>query len=228
VADSDLRWPDDCRLVASLDADQQVRVLAAATSRTLKRREVLEREGDPALTFYVVRSGYLKLTQLTPNGDEVVVRFVGPGEPYGGVVAFQKQSYPVGAQAVERVEVLAWSRDALQRVLEEVPQLRLNIMGFITSHMREALDRVQQLSTARVGQRLAGTLLHLAQPVGEALRIAHPITRQELAEMTGTTLFTVSRTLSDWESRGFITPIDGRIHITAPARLAALRDDPEA
>jgi CRP/FNR family transcriptional regulator, nitrogen oxide reductase regulator len=219
-------WLELSRIFAPLDEHQRERVLGRATRRTLARREVLERQGEPARTFYVVTAGYLKLTQLTAGGDEVVVRFVGPGEPYGGVVAFGQQTYPVTAQAVQHVELLAWPRDVLQTVLDDVPEVRTGIMAEITDHMREALTRVQQLSTERVGQRLAGTLLHLARPTGQTLRIAHPVTRQELAEMTGTTLFTVSRTLADWESRGFITTVDGRIHITAPARLAALRDDP--
>lgn len=220
-------WSAHSRVFTGLLPDQRQAVLAAAATRRLERRDILERQGDPAHTFYLVDAGYLKLTQITAAGDEVVVRFVGPGEPYGGVVVFDHETYPVTAQAVEGVTVLGWSRTTLRRLLDECPQLRTNITAEIARHMRDALQRVQQLQTTRVGQRLAATLLMLAQPVGTALMIAHPITRQELAEMTGTTLFTVSRTLSDWESRGLIATIDGRIHLKQPARLEGLADEPE-
>lgn len=213
------------RLFASLADDQRLSILQAGRPRQLARREVLERQGDPAGTFYLVAAGYLKLTQLTASGDEVVVRFVGPGEPYGGVVVLDQDTYPVSAQAVEAVTVLGWTREVMRTLTNDVPQLRMNIVSEIAQHMRDALTRVQQLQTARVGQRLAATLLHLARPIGETLQIAHPVTRQELAEMTGATLFTVSRTLSEWESRGWIATVQAHIQLLQPAHIERLVDD---
>jgi CRP-like cAMP-binding protein len=221
-------WPEQSRIFTSIDPAQRRRILAAGTLRALARRLVLARQGDPARTFYLVHSGYLKLTQLTASGDEVVVRFVGPAEPYGGVVVLEIEAYPVTAQAVERASTIGWSRDVMRTLVSEVPQLRVNVMGEIARHMQDALTRVQQLQTTRVGQRLAAVLLHLARPMGRTLQIAHPITRQELAEMTGATLFTVSRTLADWEGRGLTATVSGRIHLLQPARLEHLLDDPDA
>lgn len=213
------------RLFASLADDQRLAILQASRPRRLARREVLERQGDPARTFYLVAAGYLKLTQVTAGGEEVVVRFVGPGEPYGGVVVLDQDTYPVSAQAVEAATVLGWTRDVMRALTNEIPQLRMNIVGEIAQHMRDALARVQQLQTARVGQRLAATLLHLARPIGATLRIAHPVTRQELAEMTGATLFTVSRTLSEWESRGWIATVQAHIELLQPTHIERLVDD---
>lgn len=213
------------RLFASLADAQRQSILQASRPRRLARREVLERQGDPARTFYLVAAGYLKLTQVTAGGEEVVVRFVGPGEPYGGVVVLDQDTYPVSAQAVEAATVLGWTREVMRALTNEIPQLRMNIVGEIAQHMRDALARVQQLQTARVGQRLAATLLHLARPIGATLRIAHPVTRQELAEMTGATLFTVSRTLSEWESRGWIATVQAHIELLQPTHIERLVDD---
>lgn len=218
-------WAEQSRVFAEMTPVQRQAILAEAVPRRLERRAILERQGDPARTFYVVVSGYLKLTQVTASGDEVVVRFVGPGEPYGGVVALDQETYPVTAQAVEAVTALGWSREVMRRLVDVAPQLRMNILAEITRHMRDALQRVQQLQTTRVPQRLAATLLMLAQPVGRTLSIAHPITRQELAEMTGATLFTISRTLADWEARGLVSTVSSRIHLLQPARLEHLADD---
>lgn len=213
------------RLFAGIDDQQRHAIIEAATPRTLARRQVLERQGDPGRAFYLVATGYLKLTQVTAGGNEVVVRFCGPGEPFGGVVVLDHETYPVTAQAVEHVGVLAWPLDVIRPLTEHVPRLRRNIVGEIAQHMRDALARVQQLQTTRVGQRLAATLLHLARPVGETLQIAHPVTRQELAEMTGATLFTVSRTLSDWEARGWIATVQAHIRLLQPACIEQLVDD---
>ena len=221
-------WAGQSRIFNELTGEQRQAVLATGTTRRLERRAVLERQGDPARTFYLVESGYLKLSQVTAAGNEVVVRFVGPGEPYGGVVVLDQETYPVTAHAVEAVTALGWSREVMRRLLDDVPQLRMNILAEITRHMRDALQRVQQLQTTRVPQRLAATLLMLAQPVGRTLRIAHPITRQELAEMTGATLFTISRTLADWEARGLVSTVSSRIHLLQPARLEHLAEDPDA
>lgn len=220
-------WMVTARVLAAIEPAQRERLRMAATPRALSRRAVLARQGEPASTFYLVESGYLKLSQVTAGGDEVLVRFVGPGEPFGGVVVLDQETYPVTAQAVVEATVLGWSREVLRVLVEEMPQLRVNIMTEITRHMRDALDRVQQLQTARVGQRLAATLLHLASPVGHTLQIAHPITRQELAEMTGATLFTVSRTLADWEARGLVATIAARVHLLQRERLESLVDAPE-
>ncbi len=213
------------RLFGQIDDRHRRQILDAATARTLTRREVLEHQGDAARAFYLVASGYLKLTQVTAGGDEVVVRFTGPGEPFGAVVVLDQDTYPVTAQAVERAGVLAWPLDVIRQLNDDFPRLRMNIVGEIAQHMRDALTRVQQLQTTRVGQRLAATLLHLARPSGETLQIAHPITRQELAEMTGATLFTVSRTLSDWEARGWIATVQAHIRLLQPACIEQLVDE---
>ena len=97
--------------------------------------------------------------------------------------------------------------------------------------MTEALERVSELSTERVSQRLARTLLRLAEHDGhvrgQAIEIAHPITRQELADLAGTTLFTASRLLSRWEERGLVASTRGHVTLTQPAGLAQLTDAPE-
>lgn len=201
------------------------------STRLLKRGEALARQGDEARMFYLVERGLLKLVQLTPEGHELIVRFVGPGEPFGGVVALDGATYPVTALAVETTEVHGWPKPALTRLLERFPQVRTNIMREMTSHMTDALTRVRELTTERVGQRLAHTLLRLmrqcGRTTGEGVLITHPLTRQELAELTGTTLYTVSRTLSQWQADGILHSTNRRLLVKQPRRLEALADTPE-
>lgn len=182
--------------------------LSRATSATLKRGHVLARQGEPARHFYLVESGFLKVLQLTAEGTELIVRFVAAGEPFGGVVALGNAPYPVSATVAQPSTLRSWTREAVTELLMQTPQVRVNIMREMATHMTDALTRVRELTTARVGPRLAHTLLRLArqcgQPVADGVLIAQPLTRQELADLTGTTLYTVSRTLTKWESMGVL------------------------
>jgi CRP-like cAMP-binding protein len=184
------------------------RWLSRSTSASFARGHTLVRQGEPARTFYLIESGFLKLLQLTAEGTELIVRFVVPGEPFGGVVALNDAPYPVTAVAVQPSVVRTWSRESVAELLGTTPQVRVNIMREMATHMTEALTRVRELTTARVGERLAHTLLRLARQCGqstpEGVLITQPLTRQELADLTGTTLYTVSRTLTKWESMGLL------------------------
>lgn len=196
--------------------------------RSLKRGDALARQGDEAHTFYLIERGLLKLVQLTPEGHELIVRFVGPGEPFGGVVALDGATYPVTALAVEPTALRGWPKQTLARLLERFPQVRTNIMREMTAHMTDALTRVRELTTERVGQRLAHTLLRLMRQCGKAtpqgVLITHPLTRQELAELTGTTLYTVSRTLSQWQADGVLHSTNRRLLVKQPQRLEAIAE----
>lgn len=194
--------------------------------RDLRRGQVVARQDEPADSFYLVEAGFLKLAQLTEGGREVIVRFVGPCEPFGGVVVLESATYPVSAVAVEPVRVRVWPRETLRRLLQSCPQVRLNIMREMTVHMTDALTRVRELTTERVGQRLAHTLLRVMGQCGrstpDGVLIKHALTRRELAELTGTTLYTVSRTLSKWESVGILRSSRRQLLVLAPHRLEAL------
>jgi CRP-like cAMP-binding protein len=191
-----------------MSTDDALAILGAASHRALRPKETLIRQGDPAATFFLIERGYLKLTQLTPEGAEVIVRFVGPWDPVAGVAALGEAPYPVTATACDGVACLAWPRATLAELLARYPQLKTNILREMTSHMDDALMRLRELATMKVSQRLAHTLLRLTQPATGApaagLTVPHSLTRQELAELTGTTLFTVSRILTGWEDQGLV------------------------
>lgn len=182
--------------------------LSRASMTTLKRGQTLARQGEPARHFYLVESGFLKVLQLTAEGTELIMRFVAAGEPFGGVVALGDAPYPVTAIATQPTVVHGWTRNTVSTLLVGTPQVSVNIMREMAMHMTDALTRVRELTTARVGPRLAHTLLRLARQCGErtpdGVLITQPLTRQELADLTGTTLYTVSRTLTKWESMGLL------------------------
>ena len=209
------------RLFQAMTASERDAVLGAAAPRSLHKGQVLIRQGEPASTFFLMQRGYLKLTQLTPDGAEVIVRFVGPGDPVAGVAALGEAPYPVTAAACDAVDALAWSRGQLADLLARYPQLKTNILREMTAHMDDALTRLRELATLDVRQRLAHTLLRLTvkAAAGAGLAVPHTLTRQELAELTGTTLFTVSRILTEWEGAGLVHSTRGHVAVLDAGRL---------
>jgi CRP-like cAMP-binding protein len=211
------------RIFDGLTQAERERWLARAARTALKKGDTLARQGEPARRLYLVESGFLKILQLTAEGTEVIVRFVSPGEPFGGVVALGDAPYPVTAVVAQPAVVHVWTREAVEELLLQTPQVRVNIMREMATHMTDALTRVRELTTGRVGQRLAQTLLRLTrqcgQPSAEGVLIAQPLTRQELADLTGTTLYTVSRTLARWEALGLVESRKRLLLVKSPKGL---------
>jgi CRP-like cAMP-binding protein len=211
-----------------MPADDRTAILAAGRRRILRKSEVLIRQGEAAASFFLIEGGYLKLTQLTADGSEVIVRFVGPWDPVAGVTALGGGVYPVTATACDGVNVIEWPRSALTDLLARFPELKTNILREMTAHMDDALTRLRELATMKVSQRLAHTLLRLTHPsnvaVVGALTVPHALTRQELAELTGTTLFTVSRILTDWEEAGLVRSARAKVEVIDPNGLRHAAD----
>ena len=217
------------RLFDSLAPAEREAVLALASRRAVGRGHAVLRQGEPATTLYLVERGYLKLTQVTTEGSDVIIRFVGPGAPVGGVAALGKAMYPVTATACEPTAVVGWSGTSLSTMLGQHPAIRTNIMREMSTHMGEALMRVGEMATERVTQRVARALLRVAEQSGRiasgAVEIPHALTRQELAEMAGTTLFTVSRLLSEWEAEGLVRSARARVTIMDVPSLHRLAEE---
>ena len=214
------------RIFDGLTDGEREQWLGRATLASVERGKTLARQGEPARHFHLLEAGFLKLLQLTPEGTEVIVRFITPGEPFGGVVALSNAPYPVTAVAVQPSTLRSWSREVVADLLRETPQVRVNIMREMAMHMTAALTRVRELTTARVEERLAHTLLRLADQCGrrepDGVLIAQPLTRQEIADLTGTTLYTVSRTLARWESLGLIETRKRMLLVRSPEKLEAV------
>lgn len=211
------------RLFEGFAPGEPDRLLAAGVPRVLRRGEVLFREGEPAEALFLVEAGRIKLTQLTPEGQEVVMRYLAPGDVFAAVALFEGSAYPVTAQATERTRVRGWPRAVLGSLVREHPRLEPNLLRIVSSHTREALSRVRELATETVARRLARTLLRLGQQIGEkdgdgSVRLER-ITQQEIAGITGTTLYTVSRTLAEWEGQGLVETGRQRLRIRDAARL---------
>lgn len=218
------------RLFVGFSPEERERILALGVPRAYRRGEILFREGEPAAALHLAESGRIKLTQLTAGGEEVILRYVAPGEVFAAMALFSGGTYPVTAEATERSRVRTWSGETLAALLQDHPQVEANLLRIVSAHTREVLGRVRELSTETVAQRLARTLLRLGAQIGhrdEGGIVVDRINQQELAQIAGTTPYTVSRTLGDWQSQGVLETGRRRYRIVDPGRLARIAEGAE-
>jgi CRP-like cAMP-binding protein len=204
-------------------------IIYAAHLRRVERLAFFYHQGDPATNFYILVEGQVRLTEVTTEGQQLLVRFAGPGEALGIIAALENTVYPLAAQAVEDCQALAWDSATLERLMERFPRLAINGLRLVSQRWHELEERYRELATERVERRIAQTLLRLVRQIGRRVEggvlIDLPLTRQDLAEMTGTTLYTVSRILSRWEQEQLVQTGRERVLICYPHGLARIAED---
>lgn len=204
-------------------------LLLRAHVHRLAKGTALFEQGDEAQRFFLLADGRLKVTQVTPDGQQVVVRYIGPGEMFGCVAVTGQESYPGTASAAIESTVVAWSAAEATALVEKHPKFGAQILKMMSGRVQEAHARMREMATERVERRVARTLLRLAREAGTrteaGIEIAMPLSRQDVAEMTGTTLFTVSRILSGWEHDGLVETGRQRVVIKQPHALVKIAED---
>jgi CRP-like cAMP-binding protein len=224
----DISQVRDFPIFRNMAEDELRAVLQPAKTRRVEKRAAVFEQGQVAEEFYVLMHGHLKVTQTTPDGQQVIVRIVEPGELYGVAVALGRSDYPATAVAMEESITLVWPSSAWHGLVECAPLLAVNALQTIGQRVQEAHTRLREVSTEEVERRVAHLLLRIVKvsgrKPGETAEVAFPITRQDIAEMTGTTLYTVSRVLSGWESQGLVAGGRERIAVKEPAKLKAIAE----
>jgi CRP/FNR family transcriptional regulator, nitrogen oxide reductase regulator len=216
-------------LFNGMEAGPLRRIIALGRLRQIRSGEFFFSEGDAASEFFVLTSGRVKLTQLTPAGHQVVFGLIRPGDAFGGVGAFGDRNYPVSAETVEASAAMTWTAVTMQHVFETHNGVALNALRFVADRLRDLQHRYREVMTERVERRVARALLRLVRDAGRrvdiGIEIDFPISRQDIAEMTGTTLYTVSRLMSAWDDRGILHGGRQRIVLIQAHQLVAIAED---
>ncbi|MDX9993015.1 MAG: Crp/Fnr family transcriptional regulator [Anaerolineales bacterium] len=220
------------RRVAVFDGSSDADIKAVARLgilRTVEEDGFFFMQGDPAEYLYIMLNGRAKLCQIALDGQQVNLRTLNPNELFGAVGAVEKNApYPACAQALQDSSAIAIPSDPFHTLLEQRPHLSFGLMKLMTSYIQEMQDRYRESVTEKVEQRIARVLLRLAGQTGkrveQGVRIELPFSRQDLAEMAGTTLYTVSRTLSAWEKQGLIATGRERVTLTHPHAVMRLAE----
>jgi CRP-like cAMP-binding protein len=209
-----------------LERPQIRAILDAAVSRRYEKGATVFMQDTSAERFHLLMDGYIRVSRLTPTGDQVTVLHIPPGELFGIAQALGHTRYPASATAVAESIALSWPMHLWQAFADEYPGFATENYRYVGRRTTEMKDRIVEMATLRVEQRVAHTLLRLTNQAGrkveEGIEIAFPLTRQDLSELTGTTLHTVSRLLSGWQKDGLVHSERKRITVRDPHALVVL------
>lgn len=215
-------------LFDGMESDGIDDVLSYATSRRYPQGEIVFEQGSEAGQFFLLLHGRVRATQLTAEGQQVVVRMVNPGDILGIARALRRPDYPATATAVADSILLIWPMNKWDEFMRDHPVLAVNAMRTIGGRLQEAQTRMRELATEAVERRVAHAVLRLANQAGkresDGVRIDFPLSKQDIAEMTGTTLHTVSRIFTAWEAAGLIEGGRQKLKVCDPHQLVLIGD----
>jgi CRP-like cAMP-binding protein len=214
------------RGLAPADLDDILR--KARASRYARDAAIFDQEAE-ARSFFLLLNGHVRVVRGTADGHQMVVRYISEGELFGIAAAIGRTTYPASAIAAVDCVVLAWANAHWPDFIARFPSFGAAAFGTMGSRLQETQNRVMEMSTEQVEQRVAHGLLRLIAQSGrkteDGIQIDFPITRQDIAEMTGTTLHTVSRILSAWESRGLVQSGRRKVVVLDPHGLVLIAED---
>lgn len=198
-------------------------LLSLATSAHHAKGQHIFEQGDDANAFFLLLDGHVRVVKITPHGEQIIARYISSGELFGIAQAIGRDTYPANAVAAVDCVVLSWPGTIWQQTVQRYPTFATNTYAMIGSRLQDAQDRIVEMATERVEQRVASALLKLANQTGrktaDGILIDFPISRQDISEMTGTTLHTVSRLLSSWEQQGLVKSGRQKVTVTEGHRL---------
>ena len=214
---------------AGLDGHDLDAILSRArSSRFAKDSEVFAQE-EEATAFFLLLSGHIRVVRTSPEGHQVIARYINEGELFGIAMAMGRTNYPATAVAAVDCVVLSWPNSAWADLQTRFPAFGASAYRTIGARLQETQTQVMEMSTQQVEQRIAHALLRIVSQSGrktaEGIEIDFPITRQDIAEMTGTTLHTVSRLLSAWEGRGIVRGGRQKVTVTDPHALMLVAEN---
>ena len=209
-------------IFSSLSDDELGELADLSIKHSFMPNEFIFWDGDDPVWFYIVAEGKVKVLKHSSLGKEFIIAFFGPGEMFGEVAVFENKPYPASAQAVTETKVVGIKREDFLSFLANHPQVALRIINVLGGRLRDAQGRLRDLAGERVEQRLASVLLMLSAKLGLTL----PFTRQEIADMVGTTIETAIRVMSHLKDRGIIRSVRGKVIILNEEKLRLLSEGP--
>ena len=209
-------------ILSTLSEDELTELAGMAAEVSLAPGEFAFWDGDPPDWFYMVVEGRIKVVKYSSQGKEFIIAFFGTGEMFGEVAVFQNKPYPASAQAVDETRVLKIKRTDFLSFLTRRPEVAMRIISVLGGRLRDAQGRLGDIAGERVEQRLARTLMMLSSKLGSSL----PFTRQEIADMVGTTTEMAIRLIGTLKDRSIVRSTRGKIIILDEVKLRLLSEGP--
>lgn len=203
-----------CALFSRLSPEDRRKVAEVSLVRTYEKGERVFSEGDPSDLIYTVVSGRVKIVKAIPGGKELIIEILSPGDPLGAIAAYEARPYPASAITLEDCVCVASKRAAFTNLLETCPSLVRGMLGGFSLRIIELGKRLTEITGSRVEARFAQLFLKLAdrlgRPHGSGVFVPLVLSRQDLADLAGTTMETSIRIMSRWGKEGVVeTLADG-------------------
>ena len=206
-----------CSILNALSAEERQKVAGESFMAYAERGELIFGAGSVAETVCIVGTGFVKLTRASGSGQEMSVELLGPGQCFGLLVAIEGRAYPLSSIAVTNCWYLKVPSRVLLPLYQASGAFKDNVVRSLGPRLRKAHDMMLRLSSVRVEERLAAVLFILGDSYGLRedghLKISVPLTRQDVAEMAGTTVETTIRTFSRWQKSGILATDRQRLTI---------------
>ena len=206
-----------------LATEDQQRIAELASLRDFTKGDVLFEEGAPAETLMLILEGRVKIVRHGPNGDTILEIFTA-GEPVAALAVYNEFPYPSSGVAMDHVALLCLPKREYFDLLERHPSFTRGIIRELTRLNLSLTRKLAEMRGQRVETRIAQLFLTLADRMGrestEGLEVPLALSRQEIAEMVGTTVETSIRVMSRWGREGLLITGEGRFLIPSRERLA--------
>ena len=205
-----------------LSPEDRERVARVARVVPYPRGATIFGEGDPSDHFYVVTNGRVKVYKSTPAGKDVILEIFTAGDPLGAVAVYEGLPFPASAVALDPTTCVLIPRGDFFTLIEQHPSLVRGLLLGLTQRLVELTTRLTDLTGGRVEPRFARLFLKMAQESGQAAPggtfIRLTLSRQELADLTGTTIETAIRIMSRWGKQDIVrTEKDGFLVVNREA-----------
>ena len=201
-------------------------VLDAALALRFDPAVAVFSEGQPVERFFLLLDGHIRVMRTTPGGDQIIALHIAPGQLFGIGAALGRTTYPATAMTADDCIALCWPNRLWPEFTARYDGFATETYKIVGERVGEMNNRIVELATQQVEQRVACAILRLINQMGKkvegGIEVGFPITRQNISDMTGTTLHTVSRLLSAWERDGIVMSERRKITVTAPHRLVML------
>jgi CRP-like cAMP-binding protein len=195
------------QLFREMPDEDCAKVVAAAQERTYPGGKTIFYEGDSVRQFIFLLSGCVKLSQFGVQGQEVILRLAGPGESLCAE-CFPRFSHGSTARTMKPSRALVWEANQFEALAQRVPTLGRSISCVLTQTLNQLEVRYREICTEKVAPRLSSQMVRLVSKIGKQFDgyVEIGLSQRDLAQLTGTTLFTVSRLLGQWAEQGIVRP----------------------
>jgi CRP/FNR family transcriptional regulator, nitrogen oxide reductase regulator len=220
--ETDVRPETPVALFSGMQDGAVAEILAASRLREWVPGSILCRYGEPAVSLFLMRSGRAKFGRTTAGGDEVILRWLSPGDTFGVASLLAGPAGYMGtAETLDDSRVYEWEGDRFREAASAHPLLAQNALTIVLDYLKDFMDRHIALLSATAEQRLARTLTRLGVTSGRVrpAGVEVDITKRDLGLLADVGMYTVSRQLRDWEREGYVVKRRQRILLRHPEAL---------